>query len=96
MIERAVVNVLDNAVKWSPPAGIVLVEVAGQQITVTDNGSGISADDLPLVFDRFWRAPTPTRCRAPDSACRSFVAWSMITTETSSSVRTPMAALACD
>lgn len=57
MIERAVMNVLDNAVKWSPIDGTVVVDVTGTAVTVTDNGSGISAEELPHVFDRFWRAP---------------------------------------
>jgi two-component system sensor histidine kinase MprB len=57
MIERAVMNVLDNAVKWSPTDGTVVVEVTGTAITVTDNGCGISAEQIPHVFDRFWRAP---------------------------------------
>jgi two-component system, OmpR family, sensor histidine kinase MprB len=56
MIERAVMNVLDNAVKWSPPAATVDVDVTGTTITVTDRGPGISDDDAPHVFDRFWRA----------------------------------------
>jgi two-component system sensor histidine kinase MprB len=58
MLERAVMNVLDNAVKWSPPSGTVEVTVTGTTLTVTDNGPGIHPADLPHVFDRFWRAPT--------------------------------------
>jgi two-component system sensor histidine kinase MprB len=57
MIERAVMNVLDNAVKWSPAGGTVRVDVAGTVVTITDHGSGISAEEAPHVFDRFWRAP---------------------------------------
>jgi two-component system, OmpR family, sensor histidine kinase MprB len=57
MIERAVMNLLDNAVKWSPPAGTVDVNISGTTITVTDHGPGISEQDAPHVFDRFWRAP---------------------------------------
>ena len=58
MIERAVMNVLDNAVKWSPANGTVAVEVIATAITITDNGPGISPDDVLHVFDRFWRAPS--------------------------------------
>jgi two-component system, OmpR family, sensor histidine kinase MprB len=55
-IERAVGNLLDNAAKWSPPGGNVEVAVSGGQLTVRDHGPGIDADDLPYVFDRFYRA----------------------------------------
>ncbi len=58
MLERAVLNVLDNAVKWSPVSGTVTVDVTSSTITFHDNGAGIAPQDLPHVFDRFWRAPT--------------------------------------
>ncbi|MEV5467610.1 HAMP domain-containing sensor histidine kinase [Streptomyces griseoincarnatus] len=56
-LERAVVNVLDNAVKFSPPGGTVEVRLADGVLTVRDHGPGIAADELPHVFDRFWRSP---------------------------------------
>jgi two-component system, OmpR family, sensor histidine kinase MprB len=55
-IDRAVGNLLDNAAKWSPAAGKVEVSVRGGQITVRDHGPGIDEEDLPFVFDRFYRA----------------------------------------
>ena len=55
-LSRAVVNMLDNAVKWSPPAATVEVALAGGELTVRDYGPGFSEDDLPHVFDRFYRA----------------------------------------
>ena len=55
-IERAVANLLDNAAKWSPPNGEVEVVVRHGQVTVRDHGPGIDEDDLPHVFDRFYRA----------------------------------------
>jgi two-component system sensor histidine kinase MprB len=55
-IERAVANLLDNAAKWSPPGGQVDVAVRGGQLTVRDRGAGIDEEDLPYVFDRFYRA----------------------------------------
>jgi two-component system sensor histidine kinase MprB len=55
-IERAVVNLLDNAAKWSPLGAEVDVEVRGSQLVVRDHGPGIPDEDLPYVFDRFYRA----------------------------------------
>jgi two-component system, OmpR family, sensor histidine kinase MprB len=56
-IARAVSNLLDNAAKWSPPGAKVEVAVREGQVIVRDHGPGIDADDLPYVFDRFYRAP---------------------------------------
>jgi two-component system sensor histidine kinase MprB len=56
-LERAVANLLENAAKWSPPGGEVEVGVAGGRLSVRDHGPGIAAEDLPHVFDRFYRAP---------------------------------------
>jgi two-component system, OmpR family, sensor histidine kinase MprB len=55
-IERAVANLLDNAAKWSPPGGDVEVGVDSGTVTVRDHGPGIDEEDLPYVFDRFYRA----------------------------------------
>lgn len=57
-LERAVVNVLDNAVKFSPEGGTVEVRLKDGTLTVRDHGPGIPAEDLPYVFDRFWRSPS--------------------------------------
>jgi two-component system sensor histidine kinase MprB len=57
-LERAISNLLDNAGKWSPAGGTVEVRVADHELTVRDHGPGIAPEDLPHVFDRFWRAPT--------------------------------------
>ena len=57
-LERAVMNLLDNAVKFSPPGGAIAVRLEKGELTVRDHGPGIPADDLPHVFDRFWRSPS--------------------------------------
>jgi signal transduction histidine kinase len=56
-LSRAIVNLLDNAVKWSPPAASVEVTLADGELSVRDHGPGFSEDDLPHVFDRFYRSP---------------------------------------
>jgi two-component system sensor histidine kinase MprB len=60
-LERAVLNLLDNAVKFSPPDGVIGVTLrplgdGTAVIEVTDEGPGISDADLPHVFDRFYRS----------------------------------------
>ena len=55
-INRAISNLLDNARKWSPPGSTVEVELAGGTLSVRDHGPGFQPDDLPHVFDRFYRA----------------------------------------
>jgi two-component system sensor histidine kinase MprB len=57
-LARAVGNLLDNAVKWSPPGAAVEVRVHDGEVTVRDHGPGIAKTDLPHVFDRFYRAPS--------------------------------------
>ncbi|GAA1841127.1 HAMP domain-containing sensor histidine kinase [Pseudonocardia ailaonensis] len=62
-LERAVLNLLDNAVKWSPPGGHVRLRMVPIDewtvvIEVADSGPGIDEADRPHVFDRFYRADT--------------------------------------
>jgi two-component system sensor histidine kinase MprB len=57
-LERAIANLLDNAVKWSPPGGEIEVGATGGEVSVRDHGPGIDDADLPYVFDRFYRAPS--------------------------------------
>jgi two-component system sensor histidine kinase MprB len=55
-LERAVTNLLDNAAKWSPPGGTVRVRIADGVLSVEDEGPGIAHEDLPHVFERFYRS----------------------------------------
>jgi two-component system sensor histidine kinase MprB len=54
-LERAVGNLIDNAVKYSPAGQPVEIHLHDGELTVRDHGPGISAHDLPHVFDRFYR-----------------------------------------
>jgi two-component system, OmpR family, sensor histidine kinase MprB len=56
LLERAVSNLLENAVKYSPAGAPIEVSVRGGEVVVQDHGPGIAAEDLPRVFDRFYRA----------------------------------------
>jgi two-component system sensor histidine kinase MprB len=56
-LERAIGNLLDNALKWSPDGGVVEVSCVAGTVVVRDHGPGISDDDLVHIFDRFYRAP---------------------------------------
>lgn len=55
-IARAVRNLLDNAAKWSPPGGEIEVTVREGSVSVRDRGPGFPQEDLPHVFDRFFRS----------------------------------------
>ena len=55
-LERAIGNLVDNALKWSPPDGRIRISAAGGAVEVSDEGPGIPAGDLPYIFDRFYRS----------------------------------------
>ncbi len=55
-IARAVANLLDNAMKWNPPDGLIEATLADGTLTIRDHGPGFHEEDLPFVFDRFHRA----------------------------------------
>jgi len=59
LIKRMILNLLDNAVKYTPPGGDISVGLTSQngdaRIVVTDTGIGISAADHRRIFDRFYR-----------------------------------------
>jgi len=55
-LERAIGNLVDNALKWSPPDGRIRISAAAGTVEVSDDGPGVPADDLPYIFDRFYRS----------------------------------------
>jgi len=56
-IERAVDNLLDNALKYSPDNGVVEVACGDGVLVVRDHGPGVADTDITHIFDRFYRAP---------------------------------------
>ena len=62
LIRRALTNLLDNAIKFTPPGGRIRVSAtataSGVRVSVSDNGPGIAAEELTRVFDRFYRGTT--------------------------------------
>jgi len=70
-LDRVFLNLLDNALKYTPSAGTIEVRLtidAGQAVvTVADTGEGIASDDLPHIFDRFYRGD-PSRSRRAGGA----------------------------
>lgn len=59
LLERAVINLLTNAVKYSPEGSVIIIQAfqAGHQacLTISDEGSGITESEIPHLFDRFRR-----------------------------------------
>jgi two-component system sensor histidine kinase MprB len=60
-VNRAVSNLLDNARRWSPPDGLIEVDLRDGVLTVRDHGPGFHDADLPHVFERFYRAADARR-----------------------------------
>jgi len=58
LLERAIGNLLDNAVKYSPAGAPIEVTVRDGEIVVADHGPGVAEEDLPRIFDRFYRSAT--------------------------------------
>jgi two-component system sensor histidine kinase MprB len=55
-INRAISNLLGNAHKWSPPGGLIELDLEDGTLAIRDHGPGFQEADLPHVFDRFYRA----------------------------------------
>jgi two-component system sensor histidine kinase MprB len=55
-VNRAVSNLLDNAIKWSRPGGRIDITLRDGTLTVRDHGPGFATVDMPHVFERFYRS----------------------------------------
>lgn len=55
-LRQMLLIVLDNAVKFSPEGATVDVLLSGNSLTIRDHGEGISPDELPFLFDRFYKS----------------------------------------
>jgi heavy metal sensor kinase len=80
--ERMISNLLSNSVKFTPAGGEVRVCLRGipdaVEIEITDTGRGISSENLPHIFDRFYRVSEPSSEATPEKGLGlglSFVAW---------------------
>jgi len=70
-LERVLANLLSNAIKYSPQGGEITVSVTGEEeanatwavVRVCDQGVGIPAHEIAMVFDRFYRASNVTAIR---------------------------------
>ena len=64
-LHQVITNLLTNALKFTPPGGRVTIHAGpadrGAVVRVTDTGAGIPADELPRIFDRFWRGRQASR-----------------------------------
>jgi two-component system sensor histidine kinase KdpD len=65
LIEQALVNIIENAAELSPPDSVIRVQVSVENneavLAVTDQGPGISSEELSRVFDKFFRGQTDRR-----------------------------------
>ena len=63
LLKTAIINILGNALKYTPPNGSITFEVSEQDkmvvFDIMDNGYGISAEDRPHIFDKFYRSSNP-------------------------------------
>src|SRR6185295_15159407 len=70
-LERLLLNLLDNAIKFTPARGRILLRVSREngaaRLEVRDTGVGIAAEALPHLFERFYRVD-PARSRHPDGS----------------------------
>ncbi|MBN1429197.1 MAG: hypothetical protein JXB07_12550 [Anaerolineae bacterium] len=81
-LHQVMINLLQNAMHYSPPSQTVDVEVSGTDegvlVTVTDRGIGIPPQDMPLVFDKFYRVDSETNRATTGSGLGLYISKSII------------------
>jgi heavy metal sensor kinase len=78
-LERLLINLVDNAIRFTPPGGSVRVAVfregGAPSVAVRDTGAGIPSDVLPKIFERFWAGPVRTSGHDGAGLGLSLVKW---------------------
>ena len=81
-LAQVLYNLLQNAIKYSPHGGAIGVALtataAAVVIQVTDQGLGIAPDDLPYLFERFYRSGTPDQARQPGMGVGLYVSQAIV------------------
>ena len=87
MIERALVNLIENALHYTPREGTVSIALKqksdGVQVSISDTGQGIATEDLPHIFDRFYRAQKTGPGRSSNTGLGLAIAQKIVETHNS-------------